>query len=136
MSEHSTRLTHTLPGELAVAVRAALDDWRQNKKVARLWARDASLWTGADEARWLGWLELTRTTETECRELTAFAEEIRSEGFTRALVLGMGGSSMARMPWTLRRNPNQALPRPSPHGLFCFAAPQGHARNSCTPVLE
>ena len=92
MSEHTTQLTHTLPGDLAAAVRAALDDRRQNKKVARLWARDASLWTGADEARWLGWLELTRTTETECRKLTVFEEEIRSEGFTRALVLGIGGS--------------------------------------------
>ncbi|MCL4522889.1 MAG: bifunctional transaldolase/phosoglucose isomerase [Acidobacteria bacterium] len=94
MEEISSRLTHTLPADLAAAVRAALDDWRQNKKVARLWARDASLWTGADEARWLGWLELTRTTEAECRELTAFAKEIQSEGFTHALVLGMGGSSM------------------------------------------
>jgi transaldolase/glucose-6-phosphate isomerase len=94
MSEHTPRLTHTLPGELAAAVRVVLDDWRQDKKVARLWARDASLWTGADEAHWLGWLELTRTSEAECRELTAFAEEIRREGFTHALVLGMGGSSM------------------------------------------
>lgn len=94
MSEHATRLTHTLTGDLAAAVRAVLDDWRQNKKVARLWARDASLWTGADEAHWLGWLELTRTTENECRELAAFAEEVKHEGFTHALVLGMGGSSM------------------------------------------
>jgi transaldolase/glucose-6-phosphate isomerase len=94
MPEHTPRLTHTLPGDFAAAVRASLDEWRRNKKVARLWARDASLWTGADEAHWLGWLELTRTTEAECRELTAFADEIRRDGFTRALVLGMGGSSM------------------------------------------
>ncbi len=94
MSEIESRLTHQLPGDLAGAVQAALDDWEQNKKVPRLWARDASLWTGADEAHWLGWLELTRTTEAECRELAAFAEEIRSEGFTGTVVLGMGGSSM------------------------------------------
>ena len=36
-----------------------LDDWKKNDKVARLWARDASLWTGTDEGKWLGWLGVT-----------------------------------------------------------------------------
>ncbi len=94
MSENATRLTHALPADLAAAVRAVLDDWRENKKVARLWARDASLWTGADEANWLGWLALPQTPEKDLHVLMAFAQEIRSEGFTHALVLGMGGSSM------------------------------------------
>ena len=25
--------------------------------VARIWARDPTVWTGKDEARWLGWLD-------------------------------------------------------------------------------
>ena len=27
-------------------------------KVRRLWAGDATLWTDADEAEWLGWLDI------------------------------------------------------------------------------
>ncbi|MBI1749381.1 MAG: bifunctional transaldolase/phosoglucose isomerase [Acidobacteria bacterium] len=94
MSENSAQLTYSLPDAFAAAVRASLDDWRRDKKVSRLWGRDALLWTGSDEANWLGWLDLTKTTAEQCRELAAFADEIRHEGFTHALVLGMGGSSM------------------------------------------
>ncbi len=25
--------------------------------VARIWSRDPTVWTGKDEARWLGWLD-------------------------------------------------------------------------------
>ena len=37
----------------------AIDDWKMAGKVRRLWARDASLWTGSDEGKWLGWLGIT-----------------------------------------------------------------------------
>lgn len=94
MPEHANRLAHILPRELDAAVRDTLNEWHQSKKVARLWARDAALWTNADEARWLGWLDLPNTTDAECRELVEFAEGVKRDGFTHALVLGMGGSSM------------------------------------------
>jgi hypothetical protein len=42
-----------LPGALDTAVRAEVEAWRAGDKVRRLWARDTSLWTGADEAAWL-----------------------------------------------------------------------------------
>ncbi len=38
------------------AVAACLESWRQGGNVRRLWAGDAALWSGSDEARWLGWL--------------------------------------------------------------------------------
>src|SRR5256885_2019562 len=43
-----------LPKELDEAVKAALEDWRKEGKVRRLWEGDASLWTKTDEAQWLG----------------------------------------------------------------------------------
>ena len=49
--------TWTLPPDLDTAVSAALREWTKERKVERLWARDATLWTGGDEASWLGWLE-------------------------------------------------------------------------------
>src|SRR5256886_15708519 len=48
--------TLTLPPDLEKQVRRTLEEWTAGGKVRRLWARDATLWTGADEADWLGWL--------------------------------------------------------------------------------
>lgn len=89
-----THLTYTLPESLAHAVEAALDDWRTGDKVRRLWARDATLWTGADEGDWLGWLDVVKEELAEGDRLRKFAEEIQSAGFSHALLLGMGGSSL------------------------------------------
>ena len=51
-------MSYRLPEELEKDVQAALEDWRKEGKVRRLWAADASLWTETDEANWLGWLEV------------------------------------------------------------------------------
>jgi len=83
-----------LSGALDTAVRAELDAWRVGDKVRRLWSRDASLWTGADEARWLGWLGVVGEQLARASALRDLAEESRAAGFTHALVLGMGGSSL------------------------------------------
>jgi len=71
-----------------------LDDWRINGKVGRVWARDASLWTHADEGNWLGWLRITEDRLARTQHLTEIAEEVRKAGFSHALLLGMGGSSL------------------------------------------
>jgi transaldolase / glucose-6-phosphate isomerase len=83
-----------LPEPLAKAVRATLDDWKANNKVARLWARDASLWTNADEDKWLGWLGIVEEQLKNRQSFQKIAEEIRGAGFTQAALLGMGGSSL------------------------------------------
>ena len=43
-------------GALGVALHAELARWQSERRVARLWSRDAALWTDGDEGRWLGWL--------------------------------------------------------------------------------
>ena len=55
----STDQTYTLPADLETQVEAAIEDWKMAGKVRRLWARDASLWTGTDEGSWFGWLGIT-----------------------------------------------------------------------------
>jgi len=87
-------LTYRLPDNLTQGVTAALDDWKKNGKVKRLWARDASLWTNTDENKWLGWLGLTEDQISNRDRFIRIAEEIRVAGFTHALLLGMGGSSL------------------------------------------
>ena len=84
----------TLPEPLQKAMDAEMEEWRAGGKVRRLWAHDASLWTGGDEANWLAWLDVVAERTAHADELTAFGKEVAAEGFTHALLLGMGGSSL------------------------------------------
>jgi transaldolase / glucose-6-phosphate isomerase len=68
--------------------------WRRRGRVRRLWNRDASLWTGADQAQWLGWLDVIEQELDNVGELADFQNEVRQQGFRDALLLGMGGSSL------------------------------------------
>ncbi len=79
---------------MARAVEAVLDDWDANRKVKRLWAQDASLWTSNDENKWLGWLNIVSDQQKTIRRFTNFAAEVRDVGFSHVLLLGMGGSSL------------------------------------------
>ena len=87
-------LTYSLPAELGAAVKNTLADWKSGNKVKRLWAHDASLWTGADEDKWLGWLGITEEQIRNREQFGKIAAEIQSAGFTHAVLLGMGGSSL------------------------------------------
>ena len=86
--------TSTLPDELANAVAASLEDWRKNNKVARLWKKDASLWTRTDESNWLGWLHIVDQQLTHVDAFRRIAEDVQKSRFKHALLLGMGGSSL------------------------------------------
>ena len=76
------------------AVKKNLNDWRASGKVRRLWQHDASLWTGEDEANWLGWLDITDEQLANAAKLKEFADDVKSAGFSDILLLGMGGSSL------------------------------------------
>src|SRR5712692_5022199 len=86
--------TFSLPRSLKEAASATLEQWTARDKVRRLWARDASLWTGEDEADWLGWLHIVTEQQKNATRFTKFAEEVADAGFSHALLLGMGGSSL------------------------------------------
>jgi transaldolase/glucose-6-phosphate isomerase len=108
-------LTSTLPEPLSVAVAASLAEWRNEAKVRRLWGRDASLWTGTDEGRWLGWLGITNDQLAHIQRLRRIGELARTSGFADALLLGMGGSSLA--PEVLRRTFGSSAGYPALHVL-------------------
>jgi glucose-6-phosphate isomerase len=86
--------TWTLPADLDAAVRTMVRDWTEQGKVARLWARDATLWTGTDEASWLGWLGIVDEQLARVDDLRRVAQNARQAGFAHVLLLGMGGSSL------------------------------------------
>ena len=84
----------SLPADLDAAVKKNLNDWRASGKVRRLWQYDASLWTNDDEAKWLGWLNITDEQLANIAKLKALADEVKAAGFSDILLLGMGGSSL------------------------------------------
>jgi transaldolase/glucose-6-phosphate isomerase len=88
------RQTFKLPQELESALKESYDDWRKGDKVRRLWRGDATLWTGADEGKWLGWMSIADDQLAHIQHLKSLAEEVKSAGFKHALLLGMGGSSL------------------------------------------
>jgi transaldolase/glucose-6-phosphate isomerase len=82
------------------AIAARLEAWTADDVAARLWAKDGSLWAASgkapdDVAAWLGWLDLPDTMAERAAELRHLARDVREDGYRRAAVLGMGGSSLA-----------------------------------------
>jgi len=84
----------SLPEALAAAVKATGADWQSGGKIKRLWDRDAKLWTGDDESKWLGWLDIVEEQIAQHDQLQKIAKEVRDRGFEHILLLGMGGSSL------------------------------------------
>ncbi|MEK7348036.1 MAG: hypothetical protein AABZ94_04130 [Candidatus Eisenbacteria bacterium] len=95
------------PGSLAASYRDALEWLASHNAAARIFDRDPSLWKedakhAAVIRNRLGWLDSPAWLQAHRDELRSFAASIRAEGFTRILLLGMGGSSLA--PEVLQRS--------------------------------
>ncbi len=84
----------SLPSDLARAFEEARKTWETSGNTERLWKKDASLWTNSDEAKWLGWLDIVGQELASVAKFKALAAEICEDGFTHAVLLGMGGSSL------------------------------------------
>jgi transaldolase/glucose-6-phosphate isomerase len=91
----TTDLSWSLPETLANSVRQRLAAFREQDVVRRIWDLDPSVWSNADEDRWLGWLTLPMQVREGVALAVRFADEIKAEGTTDVVLLGMGGSSLA-----------------------------------------
>jgi glucose-6-phosphate isomerase len=85
---------------LDAAIASRLSAWTGDRVAERLWAKDGSLWAASGKdpgevAAWLGWLDLPSAMGERVTELEHLARDIRADGYRRAAVLGMGGSSLA-----------------------------------------
>jgi transaldolase / glucose-6-phosphate isomerase len=110
-----SQLKTSLPEPLATAVKATTADWQSGGKMQRLWQRDAKLWTGTDEANWLGWLDIVDEQIAQHDQLVKLGKEIQARGFQDVLLLGMGGSSLC--PEVLRVTFGRATHFPTLHVL-------------------
>ena len=86
--------TLSLGSGMAKTVAATAEEWRAAGTVRRLWQRDKSVWTGADENKWLGWLTSPATEYDRAADYEDYAQRVKGQRFTDAVVLGMGGSSL------------------------------------------
>ena len=110
-----SRLKTSLPETLATTVKSTIADWQSSGKMQRLWQRDATLWTGSDEANWLGWLDIVEEQTAQHEQLAKVAKEVQTRGFEHILLLGMGGSSLC--PEVLRMTFGRVTHFPTLHVL-------------------
>jgi glucose-6-phosphate isomerase len=94
-------------GQQQTEFELALAQFEAKKIIARIWQKDTAVWSGDPEhtkiiSNSLGWLTVPGKVRDRVAELKSFAAEIRGAGFTHAVVLGMGGSSLC--PEVLRKS--------------------------------
>src|SRR6476469_8507538 len=93
------RGTELRMGEYRSAVDARLARWQEEGFGRRLWQKDPTLWSRdpavPEITDRLGWLPLPETAQGTLSDLARFADAVRGEGILHAVVLGMGGSSLA-----------------------------------------
>lgn len=81
-----------LPEAQKKTVTDGLEKARAAAWSRRLWAKDASVWTGGDEGKWLGWLAAGQGRQVDFAQLKKVAE--KAKGHKDVVLLGMGGSSL------------------------------------------
>jgi glucose-6-phosphate isomerase len=100
-----TTIEAEVPERYADAVADRLRAAAEERVVERIWAKDGTLWAPAGtpelEDR-LGWLDIADRMREQIDDYAAFAAEVREAGYTDAVLLGMGGSSLA--PEVFRRS--------------------------------
>ena len=79
------------------AVNARLNLVKEQNVVNRIWQKDFTVWNKSPEeiSNRLGWLDLTDEMARSLSDLNGLNEELLNEGIKSAILLGMGGSSLA-----------------------------------------
>ena len=75
----------------------AVKKLNDEKVIERIWEKDYTVWDNnpAEISNRLGWLDSTEVTAKSLNEIKGFVDEVRDAGYTQALLMGMGGSSLA-----------------------------------------
>ena len=90
-----------MPAALEAAFGERLQEFAADDVGGRIWAADPTLWKPGVVAHQeiianaLGWVDVYKDVRDEIAELTSFVAGVHAEGFRSAVLLGMGGSSLA-----------------------------------------
>jgi len=94
LGERLNAVAYQLPEALEDAAGKALERARAEGWTRRLWQGDASMWTGGPEGKWVGWLAAGQGRQADPAAIAKVAAEVQADGYTHAVLLGMGGSSL------------------------------------------
>jgi glucose-6-phosphate isomerase len=85
------------PGNFPDLLQKVIADLNRNNIIERIWQRDYTVWrkNPTEISNRLGWLDCLDVTKKSFAEINTFVNEIRKEGIKQALLMGMGGSSLA-----------------------------------------
>lgn len=86
--------TYTLPADIESVLRSGIGSWQADETIARIWKKDPAVWTGDDEAKWLGWLDIVDEELADLDKYRDLRADIDAAGFNSVLLMGMGGSSL------------------------------------------
>ncbi len=84
-------------GTYQAAVDAAMQDIAQKDIVNRIWALDHTVWKPdpTEISNRLGWLNIAGDMESILQQMAQLVSAVQNDGYTDAVLLGMGGSSLA-----------------------------------------
>ena len=84
-------------GQYQETLDRALTRLKTNRVIGRIWAHDYTVWKPkpAEISNRLGWLNIAQAMAAQLPRLEQFARAVHEAGYTQALLLGMGGSSLA-----------------------------------------
>lgn len=84
-------------GKYAEEIESSFITLEEEKVISRLWEKDYTLWKPYPQeiVNRLGWLSAPQEMQKNVAQLEDMTAGLRKEGFQEALLLGMGGSSLA-----------------------------------------
>ena len=93
------RFLMNTPPNFSASRDNAIQQFTSQQLIPRLWAKDVTVWSAQPAEQEairnrLGWLSISSVMARECARIETIADSIRRDGFTHALLLGMGGSSL------------------------------------------
>jgi len=82
---------------LSETIAQTLSKLSEEKIVERIWNKDYTVWDDnpREISNRLGWLDSVEATSKVISEIKEFVQSVIKDGFTHALLMGMGGSSLA-----------------------------------------
>jgi len=84
-------------GEYREGLEKTLEEMAAERIIPRIWNFDYTVWKPAPQeiTNRLGWLHIAQETQRHLPQLEALSYAVQQAGYTHALLLGMGGSSLA-----------------------------------------
>lgn len=84
-------------GEHSKSIDELIKRVKTENVIERIWKKDHTVWSNdpTEITNRLGWLDSIDVTGKTVNEIKNFVDDVRNSGYTQALLMGMGGSSLA-----------------------------------------